>query len=224
MKLETFSYLPELSAGQLAQQVRSILGRRLLVGIEFSSAPEPRDHYWTMWKLPLFDTDDPAAVLTELDACRQANPGAYIKINGYDAARNLIRGGFRGCWVFALGTNDTADVAAGSNVGLATRINRMMQAAGGEPVMWVNVRSLLSSGPYAEANMLRWDQALLEACPKYPNMRVYNWAAEVRTKWYISDGIHFTSLGYKHRAQMIAEALARAFPATGHASGCLVSS
>ncbi len=146
------------------------------------------------------------------------------QVNGYDAARNLIRGGFRGCWVIALGTNDTADVAAGSNVGLATRINQMMKAAGGEPVMWVNVRSLLSSGPYAEANMLRWDQALVEACPKYPNMRVYNWAAEVRTKWYISDGIHFTSLGYKHRAQMIAEALARAFPATGHASGCLVSS
>jgi len=87
MKLETFSYLPQLSAEQLAQQVRSILGRRLLVGIEFSSAPDPHDHYWTMWKLPLFDTHDPATVLTELDACLQANPGAYIKINGYDAAR-----------------------------------------------------------------------------------------------------------------------------------------
>jgi ribulose-bisphosphate carboxylase small chain len=40
-----------------------------------------------MWKLPLFDTDDPAAVLAELDTCRQANPAAYIKINGYDPAR-----------------------------------------------------------------------------------------------------------------------------------------
>jgi len=87
MRLETFSYLPELSAGQLAQQIRSILGRHLVVGIEFSSAPDPRDHYWTMWKLPLFDTDDPAAVLAELDSCRQANPDAYIKINGYNAVR-----------------------------------------------------------------------------------------------------------------------------------------
>ena len=164
------------------------------------------------------------SVITDISGARSVVEVLPGQVNGFDAARNLIRGGFRGCWVLALGTNDTADVAAGSNVGLATRINRMMQAAGGEPVMWVNVRSLLSSGPYAEANMLRWDQALLEACPKYPNMRVYNWAAEVRTKWYISDGIHFTSLGYKHRAQMIAEALARAFPATGHASGCLVSS
>jgi ribulose-bisphosphate carboxylase small chain len=40
-----------------------------------------------MWKLPLFDTGDPAVVLAELEACRQANPGAYIKVNGYDPAR-----------------------------------------------------------------------------------------------------------------------------------------
>ena len=100
----------------------------------------------------------------------------------------------------------------------------MMQATDGAPVMWVNLRSLLSSGPYAEANMLRWDHALLRACARYRNMRVYNWAAEATTKWYISDGIHFTSLGYKHRAQMIADALARAFPAKGHSRACLVGS
>jgi ribulose bisphosphate carboxylase small subunit len=44
MRLETFSYLPGLSAEQLAQQIRSLLRRRLVVGIEFSSAPDPRDH------------------------------------------------------------------------------------------------------------------------------------------------------------------------------------
>ena len=164
------------------------------------------------------------SVITDISGARSVVEVLPGEVNGYDAARKLVRGGFRGCWVIALGTNDTADVAAGSNVSLATRISRMMQAAGGEPVMWVNVRSLLSSGPYAEANMVRWDQALVAACARYPNMRVYNWSAEVQTKWYISDGIHFTSLGYQHRAQMIAEALARAFPVTGQSSGCLVSS
>ena len=87
MRLETFSYLPRLSAGQLTQQIRSILSRHLVVGIEYTSAPDPYDHYWTMWKLPLFGTHDPAAVVAELDACRQANPDAYIKINGYDPVR-----------------------------------------------------------------------------------------------------------------------------------------
>ncbi len=164
------------------------------------------------------------SVVTDISGARSVVEVLPGQVNGYDAARAITRKGFRGCWVIALGTNDTADVAAGSNVGLATRIGRMMKAAQGQPVMWVNVRSLLSGGPYAEVNMLRWDRALVRACAQYPNMRVYNWAAEVHRSWYINDGIHFTSIGYKHRAQMIADALARAFPQTGTSPGCLVSS
>jgi lysophospholipase L1-like esterase len=72
--------------------------------------------------------------------------------------------------------------------------------------------------------MQKWNRALLKACAKYPNMRIYNWAAEVKRKWFISDGIHYTSLGYKHRAKMIADALANAFPQNGHSSGCVVGS
>src|SRR5215469_1141376 len=163
-------------------------------------------------------------VVTDISGARSVVEVLPGQVNGYDAVVNIRRNGFRGCWVIALGTNDTADVAAGSNVGLTTRIDRMMKAAHGEPVLWVNVRSLLSSGPYAESNMLRWDHTLVKECAKYPNMRVYNWASEVRRKWYISDGIHFTSIGYKHRAKMIADALARAFPAQGQSTGCLVGS
>jgi ribulose-bisphosphate carboxylase small chain len=87
MMLETFSYLPALSVQQLDKQIRSIIARRLVVGIEFTSSPDPYGHYWTMWKLPLFGIDDPAVVLNELDACRRANPAAYVKINGYDPVR-----------------------------------------------------------------------------------------------------------------------------------------
>jgi peptidoglycan/LPS O-acetylase OafA/YrhL len=144
-------------------------------------------------------------------------------VNGYDAARSMTRQGFTGCWVLALGTDDTADVAAGSETPLAARIARMMSAAHGQPVMWVNVISLVSSGPYAEANMQRWNAALVRACSKYPNMRVYDWAAAARKSWFISDGIHYTSAGYKARAELIADALARAFPQSGHSSGCVVS-
>ncbi|HEX9063808.1 MAG TPA: acyltransferase family protein, partial [Streptosporangiaceae bacterium] len=131
------------------------------------------------------------SVVTDISGARSVVEVLPGQVNGYDAARAITRKGFRGCWVIALGTNDTADVAAGSNTGLATRIARMMRAANGQPVMWVNVRSLLSGGPYAEVNMLRWDRALIQACAKYPNMRVYNWAAEVHRGWYINDGIHF---------------------------------
>jgi peptidoglycan/LPS O-acetylase OafA/YrhL len=164
------------------------------------------------------------SVVTDVSGARSVVEALPGQVNGYDAAKSIIRGGFSGCWVLALGTNDTADVAAGSTYSLMYRIKRMMAVTKGEPVMWVNLKSLLVSGPYAEANMLRWDQTLVKACAMYPNMRVYNWAAEVHRKWYISDGIHFTSLGYKYRAEDIANALGNAFPLKGHSSGCLVPS
>jgi hypothetical protein len=145
--------------------------------------------------------------------------------NAYTVAQQLIQQGYHGCWVLALGTNDTADVAVGSPVSLATRIKMMMSLIGNQPVMWVNVKSLLAYGPYSENDMLLWDEALLQACASYPNMRIYDWAAVVQDSWFISDGIHFTSAGYAARAYLIARALVAAFPDQGGAgqpSSCLV--
>jgi len=141
----------------------------------------------------------------------EALPGTQ---NAYTMASDLIKSGYHGCWVLALGTNDTADVYVGSEVGRAQRIKEMMRLIGNQPVMWVEVKSLLSSGPYSEPNMELWNQALQQMLPHYRNMALYNWPAVVRNSWYISDGIHFTSNGYAHRGQMIADALAEAFPAS----------
>jgi peptidoglycan/LPS O-acetylase OafA/YrhL len=144
--------------------------------------------------------------------------------NADDVAKRLVGQGYHGCWVLALGTNEAADVAVGSNVGLSDRVDRMMADVGSAPVLWVNVKSLLGSGPYAENNMADWDNALAKACAKYPNMRIFDWASVVQGSWFISDGIHFTSAGYAARSQMIADALAKAFPSSGAAAspGCLV--
>jgi peptidoglycan/LPS O-acetylase OafA/YrhL len=163
------------------------------------------------------------AVYTDITGARSVVEVLPGTTNGYQAAQNLIRQGFHGCWVIALGTNDTADVAVGSNVGLAARIQEMMQVTNGEPVMWVNVISLLSSGPYSEADMQAWNTALMQACPKYPNMRVFNWAALPQPSWFINDGIHYTSAGYEKRALYIADGLALAFPQGGKSPNCLVS-
>jgi peptidoglycan/LPS O-acetylase OafA/YrhL len=145
------------------------------------------------------------------------------QINGYDAARNLVRRGFRGCWVIALGTDDTADVVVGSNVSRMARIERMMSVAHGEPVLWVNVKTLVPSGPYAESSMQQWNATLERACPKYPNMRIYDWASVARRSWFINDGVHYTSAGYAARSRLIAQALAKAFPAGGTSHSCTVS-
>ncbi len=144
--------------------------------------------------------------------------------NAYEVAQAWKREGYRGCWVLALGTNDAADVYAGSSVNQMARIKRMMSVIGNQPVMWVNVKSLLPSGPYAEHNMQLWDEALRKACPAYPNMRVYDWAAAAKDKWFIDDGIHYSSPGYVARSRLIAHALAHAFPASSAAGApsCVV--
>ena len=139
--------------------------------------------------------------------------------NVYTVAQQLLHDGYRGCWVLALGTNDTADVAIGSVVSRPARIRQMMSLVGSQPVMWVNVKSLVATGPYSESDMLAWDTALIRACARYPNMRVYDWASVVKDNWFIADGIHFTSRGYAARAHRIARALAAAFPRGGRQAG-----
>ena len=133
--------------------------------------------------------------------------------DAFQMAKALVQQGYRGCWVLALGTNDAADVYVGSNVGITQRVKEMMSLIGDQPVLWVNAVTLVSSGPYAEAHMRRWDQALVAACPHYPNMAVFNWAATAQRSWFISDGIHYSSEGSAKRAAAIADALATAFPA-----------
>jgi peptidoglycan/LPS O-acetylase OafA/YrhL len=132
--------------------------------------------------------------------------------NAQEVAEAWKNEGFEGCWVLAMGTNEAANVAAGSSFTYDDRIDSMMMTIGEEPVMWVNVKSIVESGPYASANMKEWDEALLEGCDRYPHMRIYNWASDVKEQWFIPDGIHFTSEGYAARGRLIADALLAAFP------------
>ena len=68
--------------------------------------------------------------------------------------------------------------------------------------------------PAGEA-VIMWDSEL--------RLRVFDWAARVKQKWFINDGIHYTSPGYVKRTHLIARALAAAFPEGRAASaGCLV--
>ena len=165
-------------------------------------------------------------LITEISGGRSIVETIDGQPNAYTVAQRLVRDGYRGCWVLALGTNDTADVNVGSAVSQAARIQRMMSLIGNQPVMWVNVKSLLTSGPYAGGQMQLWNSALIQACTRYPDMRVYDWAADAQSSWFIADGIHYTSAGYAARAHLIAQAFAAAFPASGqrpHRPGCLVS-
>jgi peptidoglycan/LPS O-acetylase OafA/YrhL len=166
--------------------------------------------------------------ILEISGARSIEEQFEGEPNAQEVAEAWKAEGFAGCWVLALGTNEAANVAAGSTIGERERIDKMMAIIGDEPAMWVNVRSIVEAGdPYSKENMEKWDEELVLACAAYPNMRVYDWASDVKDAWFIEDGIHFTSPGYAARAQLIAQALAHAFPAKGETEGgsksCVVS-
>ena len=80
----TFSFLPDLTDEQIRGQVEYCLENGWAVAIEYTDDPHPRNAYWEMFGVPMFDIRDAAGILTELRACRQTFPDHYIKINAFD--------------------------------------------------------------------------------------------------------------------------------------------
>jgi ribulose-bisphosphate carboxylase small chain len=83
----TFSFLPDLTDEQIEKQIDYCLSKGWSVGIEYTDDPHPRNAYWEMWNLPMFDITDPVAVMAEVDACRKAHPHHYIRVNGNNSTR-----------------------------------------------------------------------------------------------------------------------------------------
>ena len=84
-----FSLLPDLNDNQIKAQLEYALKKGFAVGIEWTDDPHPRNCYWEMWGLPLFDIPDSSTIMYELTACRQAHPNKYIKINAFNNARGV---------------------------------------------------------------------------------------------------------------------------------------
>jgi ribulose-bisphosphate carboxylase small chain len=82
-----FSFLPPLTDAQIAAQIAYALGNGWAVSIEHTDDPHPRNTYWEMFGMPMFDLKDPAAALGELDACRRTFPEHYIRVMAFDSTR-----------------------------------------------------------------------------------------------------------------------------------------
>ena len=82
----TFSFLPDLTDEQISRQVQYCIDKGWAVNIEFTDDPHPRNTYWDMWGLPMFDIRDAAGVMMELAACRKAYAGRYIRLSAFDAS------------------------------------------------------------------------------------------------------------------------------------------
>jgi ribulose-bisphosphate carboxylase small chain len=82
----TFSFLPDFTDEQITAQVQYCLDNGWAVNLEYTDDPHPRNTYWEMWGIPMFDIADAAGVMMELAACRKIHGGSkYIRLTAFDA-------------------------------------------------------------------------------------------------------------------------------------------
>ena len=79
-RYETLSYLPPLSDAQISKQIQYILDKGYIPAIEFNEISDPKEFYWTMWKLPLFGATGVQEVLNEVRACRSEYGNSFVRV------------------------------------------------------------------------------------------------------------------------------------------------
>jgi len=84
-----FSFLPDLTDEQVTKQIQYAIDKSWAISIEYTDDPHPRNAYWEMWGLPLFDVKDPAAILFEINMAKKAKPNYYVKVAGFDNTRGV---------------------------------------------------------------------------------------------------------------------------------------
>ena len=85
----TFSFLPDLSDEQITRQLKYCMDNDWAVNVEYTDDPHPRNTYWEMWGLPMFDLKDPAGILYEVNQCRKAFGNHYIRVSAFDASSGV---------------------------------------------------------------------------------------------------------------------------------------
>lgn len=84
-----FSFLPDLTDDEITAQIRYGLAKGYAWSVEYTDDPHPRNTYWEMWGMPMFDLEDAAGVLMEVNACRQAFARHYIRLMAFDSTRGV---------------------------------------------------------------------------------------------------------------------------------------
>lgn len=84
-----FSFLPDLTDAQISAQIGYCLQQGWAASVEHTDDPHPRNTYWEMFGMPMFDIKDAAGVMQEVNACRRTFPDHYVKVNAFDATRGV---------------------------------------------------------------------------------------------------------------------------------------
>ena len=84
-----FSFLPELTDDEISLQIKYGLSKGYAWSVEYTDDAHPRNTYWDMFGLPMFDLNDPAGVLMEVNNCRKTFPNHYIRLMAFDSTRGV---------------------------------------------------------------------------------------------------------------------------------------
>ena len=78
-----FSFLPDLTDAEISLQIEYGLMKGYAWSVEYTDDPHPRNTYWEMFGMPMFDLKDAAGVMLELQSCRNTFPGHYIRLMAF---------------------------------------------------------------------------------------------------------------------------------------------
>ena len=84
-----FSFLPDLTDDEIRLQIEYGLRRGYAWSVEYTDDPHPRNTYWEMYGMPMFDLTDAAGVMLELANCRRTFPSHYIRLMAFDSTRGI---------------------------------------------------------------------------------------------------------------------------------------
>ena len=84
-----FSFLPDLTDEEITLQIEYGLKKGYAWSVEYTDDPHPRNTYWEMFGMPMFDLKDAAGVMMELQNCRKTFPSHYIRLMAFGSTRNI---------------------------------------------------------------------------------------------------------------------------------------
>ena len=84
-----FSFLPELTDEEITAQIQYGLDKGYAWSVDYTDGPHPRNTYWEMFGMPMFDLRDAAGVMAEMKECRKAFPNHYVRLMAFDSTRGI---------------------------------------------------------------------------------------------------------------------------------------
>lgn len=84
-----FGCLPDLTGDEIRFQIECGLHEDDARSVECSDDPHPRNTYWEMFGMPMFDPNDAAGVMMQMKHCRETFPNHNMRLMVFDATGGI---------------------------------------------------------------------------------------------------------------------------------------